>query len=167
MGLTPDLFFNRITEITLSFLKANGIRGLILDIDNTLAYDGDFSLPEDVRMWIIGLINAGMPAIIVSNSKEKRTRTFADQCMLPYYAQALKPSRRSRAVVEDILNVQPQEIAIIGDQLFTDIWYGKRMGYKTILVEKMGEDRPLFVKMKRMLEKPVMNRIRKRGVDKA
>ena len=37
-GLFPDCYFHSIYDITPEFLKGKGIRGVILDIDNTLVF---------------------------------------------------------------------------------------------------------------------------------
>ena len=63
---------------------------------------------------------------------------------------------------QETLGATAKEIAVIGDQLFTDIAFGNRFGCTTILVERMGRDVPLFVKAKRVLEAPLMPYIRKR-----
>lgn len=166
MSLLPDYFFNRITDIAPAFLAARGVKGLVLDIDNTLTFDGQNVLSDEAARWLGGIKSAGIEAMIVSNNQVERGRKFAALCGLPFVAMAFKPSQKTIPDVLKILAAPPLAIAVIGDQLFTDIRYGKRAGFITILVEKMGGDLPLFVKMKRVAERPAMRKLRRNGFTK-
>lgn len=165
MSLLPDYFFHRITDITPAFLLTRGVKGLVLDIDNTLTFDGQNVLPGEVAHWLGEIKDAGIKAIIVSNNHERRGRDFAALCDLPFVAKAFKPSQKTIAAVLKVL-APPGAVAVIGDQLFTDILYGKRAGFITVLVEKMGSDLPFFVKMKRVAERPAMRKLRRNGYTK-
>jgi len=164
MDLMPDHYFNRITDIPLSFFQKHGINGLILDIDNTLAYDNQNEISDEVAAWLKKITKANISAVTVSNNKHSRGYEFSKICFLPFVSDAFKPSQKTVPVVLDILRTRLDSTAVIGDQIFTDIWYGKRAGCMTILVEKMGKDIPPFVKLKRLFEIPLMKRIRERGV---
>lgn len=163
MGFIPDYLFHRVTEIRPDFLRRRGVSALILDIDNTLAYDNQPDVPPEVDAWLREMERAGIRLAIVSNNKEPRVRAFAAACGgLAYVANACKPSRAGFARSAQALGAVAGEIAVVGDQLFTDIAFGRRFGCTTILVEKMGPDVPPFVKLKRVLEAPFMPYIRKR-----
>ena len=56
------------------------------------------------------------------------------------------------------------EVAIIGDQLFTDILGGNRVGTKTILVNPMSKDDALSTKVFRFLENSKYCNLKKRGI---
>jgi HAD superfamily phosphatase (TIGR01668 family) len=163
MKLMPDYYFKRVTDISPEFLRRAGVAGAAMDVDNTLAFDNENVLLPEVARWLGELKAAGIAAMALSNNSEKRGREFAGLCGLPYLARAQKPSGRSAGAVLEILGARPENVAVIGDQLFTDIAYGKRLGFVTILVERMGRDIPIFVKLKRVLERPIMRDIRKRG----
>lgn len=162
MIIIPDFLFDRIYNITPEFLQENGINSLILDIDNTLTYDGAQDIPDAVSAWLDEIKRAGIKAAIVSNNKEARVRPFAEVCGLTYVAQALKPKHVGFERSCAVLDASAETIAVIGDQLFTDIAFGNRFGCTTIMVERMGRDLPWFVKLKRLLELPLMPYIRKR-----
>lgn len=163
MDLIPDYYFPHVADIPVRFLQENGIKGLVLDIDNTLAHDNSCALPNGVREWLAKLDEAGLPCVIVSNNKEQRAADFAALCELPYVAQAFKPSQNTIPKVMGILGVTPEETAVVGDQIFTDISYGKQAGFTTILVDPMGGDDLIFVKFKRLLERPIIRKVQKRG----
>ena len=163
MGVIPQYLFHRITEITPEFLQQRGIRALILDIDNTLTFDNQPDIPPEVESWLRRMEGAGIRMAIVSNNREARVRPFAEACGgLAYVADAGKPSREGFVRSAKTLKAAPQEIAVIGDQLFTDMAFGNRFGCTTILVERMGPDIPAFVRFKRVLEAPLMPYIKRR-----
>lgn len=162
MKIIPDYLFSRVWDIQPAFLSSLGVRALLLDIDNTLAFDNRPEVPDEVRAWLEDLRTAGIRAAIVSNNREPRVRAFAAACGgLPYVCEANKPGRAAFLRSAQLLDAAPAEIAVVGDQLFTDIAFGSRAGCRTILVEKMGPDVPPFVKFKRVLEAPFMPYIRK------
>lgn len=67
--------------------------------------------------------------------------------------RAFKPSNKGFLEAMANLNLTPQETAVIGDQLFTDIRGGNRIGLTTILVQPLDKDEPITVRVKRILEK--------------
>lgn len=164
MKLMPDYYFRCVADIPPAFLVRQGIRGLVLDIDNTLAHDDVCALPGETDGWLKQLAEAGIGAVIVSNNREQRACDFSALCGLPYVAQALKPAQQTVPRVLEMLRTAPDETAVVGDQLFTDISYGKAAGFVTILVEPLGDDNLFFVRFKRLLERPLLRKIRKRGV---
>ena len=163
MGVIPDYLFRRATDIEPAFLRERGVEALILDIDNTLAFDNHPDVPPEIDAWLRGMERAGLRLAIVSNNRESRVKAFAAACgNLAYVADARKPSRAGFARSAETLGTTAEKIAVVGDQLFTDIAFGNRFGCTTILVERMGPDVPLFVRMKRVLEAPLMPYIKKR-----
>ena len=48
--------------------------------------------------------------------------------------------------------------AIIGDQVLTDVWAGKRQKIRTYLVPPINDKKNLFFRFKRMLEKPIIRK---------
>ncbi|MEG1304506.1 MAG: YqeG family HAD IIIA-type phosphatase, partial [Oscillospiraceae bacterium] len=148
------------------FIQKNGIKALILDIDNTLAEDFSPELRCDIAAWLSDIKKAGIKAVIVSNNDNVRAAPFAEKCGLEYISDAGKPSAKSSVRAFALLDSSKTDTAVIGDQLFTDIAYGKRIGCRTILTEKFSPDILFFVRLKRLFERPFMRRIRKRGVTK-
>ncbi len=160
MILTPHFYFRSVVEVPPELFLQRGICGLVLDIDNTLAPD-EQAVPPLVLQWLEQIREAGLSCVIVSNGSEGRAFKIARQCGLPYLAKAAKPSLKTAAEVRRILRCTPDRMAVVGDQLFTDVVYGKRLGAATVLVERMGTDKLLFVRFKRILEKPFMRSIRR------
>ena len=54
MILYPKLYLNSVTEISIETLKEHHLKGLILDVDNTLI-DINRNMPEGIPEWIENL----------------------------------------------------------------------------------------------------------------
>ncbi|MBQ9940671.1 MAG: YqeG family HAD IIIA-type phosphatase [Clostridia bacterium] len=152
----PDYYFDDIYSATPEMFLERGIKGIIFDIDNTLApYEEE--LPNDkICKYLSALDKAGFRIAFVSNNHKERVEKFN---IFGYYADydAGKPSRRaiSRAMLH--LGTTPENTAFCGDQIFTDIYAGKRLGLFCVLVKPIKDKKTLFFKAKRMLEKPILN----------
>ena len=91
MKLVPDYYFDTFDLCTADFLQSIGVRGIILDVDNTLEpYENP--LPSDkVLTWLESLRSAGISAAIVSNNNGDRINLFNSDIKLPAYYKAGKP----------------------------------------------------------------------------
>ena len=95
--------------------------------------------------------------MIVSNNTEERVRPFAEILGLPYVADGKKPGTDGmRRAAEQLGGLRPEETAVIGDQIFTDVWGGNRFGALTIMVAPLGPETVPFIKLKRVVEKLVL-----------
>ena len=95
--------------------------------------------------------------MIVSNNTEERVRPFAEILGLPYVADGKKPGTDGmRRAAEKLGGLRPEETAVIGDQIFTDVWGGNRFGALTIMVAPLGPEIVPFIKLKRVAEKLVL-----------
>lgn len=162
MSFIPDYYFNRIEEITPAILKKLGIKGLVLDIDNTLTLDFSPDVSESVLAWLAEIKKEGFAAIIVSNNSAERAEPFAEKCALPFVARAKKPSARSLLAIGETLGCSLRETAVVGDQLFTDMAYAKNNGMVALGVKPLGGEKLVRIKLKRILEKPFMPFVRAR-----
>ena len=89
--LTPGYRFARVAQISPEALRRAGIRGILLDVDNTLSpHNAPDPLPDAVQ-WLHALADAGISAVIVSNNREPRVAPFADRLGLPYVSRGAKP----------------------------------------------------------------------------
>lgn len=152
-GLKPDLYVKSIFSFDINWLKERGIKGVLLDIDNTLITHKQ-KLPDEKVIELIKYFQQnGIKAAIVSNAAKKRVDAFNEKLGLYARYRAFKPSNKGFLEAMANLNLTPQETAVIGDQLFTDIRGGNRIGLTTILVQPLDKDEPITVRVKRILEK--------------
>ena len=159
----PTAIFKRVTAITPSYLKTHGIKALVLDVDNTLTGHGSQNLPADVAAWIAIMRKAGIQMMIASNNFPKRVAPFAAQVDLPFFAFCCKPSPTGFMRARKLLRVQKSEMALVGDQIFTDALGANLYGIQVLLVQPMYTDTKATIKLKRFLEKPFLNRYYQRG----
>lgn len=159
---SPDWFFDKFDEATPDFLLSNGIRALILDIDNTLAPYEEPEPNERVLAWFSALKENGIKAAFVSNNDFNRVSLFNQKIGIPMYPKGKKPLKKfmRRAIRE--LGAEPGETAIMGDQIFTDVWAGRNVGIRCIVVPPIKDKTDPFTRFKRVLERPVMRYYRKR-----
>ena len=151
----PDYQLTHFREITADLLHEAGIRGLMIDLDNTIAPWRKELSPEAME-WFAHMHDAGIQTCLLSNSRHPtRARKIADELGIGCIAWAKKPRRGGYERARESLGLQRQEVAMVGDQIFTDIWGGKRAGVKTILVTPLpGRELPVL-KVLRFLERVV------------
>lgn len=157
----PDLYLDDIYCISVEELKARGIRAVLLDIDNTLVTYDDPMPTESVLTWLKALEEAGIKAAFISNNHRQRVELFNSE--LGFFAtwDSGKPFVRCHREAMKRLGTDKNSTAVIGDQIFTDVWSGKRLGLYAILVKPIKDKTSLFNRSKRALEKPILRRYAK------
>lgn len=136
--LTPTVRVASVLDIDLQHLRELGVRGFIFDLDDTLVHALDEVAGEDVLKWIADIRVEFRVFIVSNNFSHGRVELAAKHLDLPFLAQARKPSRRFFRKALATLELEPHEIAIVGDQLFTDVLGGNRLGAVTILVDPIS-----------------------------
>jgi uncharacterized protein len=133
--LGPDRFAVRLSDVSLEELEARGIRGLIVDLDNTLMGFGETELAAEHLAWVERAHDRGLRMAMVSNNFHDRASTIARQLRIECVSSALKPLPFGVLRAVRILGVPRSQVALVGDQLFTDVLAGKLCGLYTILTE--------------------------------
>ena len=157
----PEYMVRRITDLTPEFLKARGIRAVLLDVDNTLAAHNNPSPAEGVAQWLERLRQAGMGSVILSNNYKARVEPFARKLGLDYIAMAWKPLTTGLTRACKKYGFSPRQVALVGDQIFTDMVSGNLKGVHTILVEPFQPEKGGFFRLKRRMERPLLRRFSK------
>lgn len=158
----PDLKFASFGDISPAALAARGIKGVIIDIDNTLVSHNHLRPTREAKAFIEGLAAAGFLICLVSNNNKARVSSFNSELGLNVFHRAGKPLKRAFKKAMRAMNTLPGETAIIGDQIFTDIWGGKRTGIHTILVDPVSPSgEGFFIKIKRRLEGRILGDLKK------
>lgn len=154
MRLIPDLILDSFDALTIEFLKEKDIRFLILDVDNTLIPYEETEPRPSVRAWLDSLKAAGISVAFVTNNHKPRLLTFNETLGYPAFANSAKPFRRNMKKAMRAMGADPAHTANMGDQIFTDVWAGRRMKLFTVLVPPIKDKRDPFTRFKRWLEKP-------------
>lgn len=157
----PDAQFNKVTDISPQFFIDNSLKGVILDIDNTLiGLDG--KILENVFEWLKSLKDANIKLCIASNSKnKKKVSSFANKADIPYFLFSCKPLKRGLKKALNKLDMKPENVAEIGDQLFTDVWGAKRMKMFSILTKPFTPEKNFVTRFKRKIEQHYLDKITK------
>lgn len=168
MKLRPDVFVETVFDIDLEDMKARGIKAFFFDIDNTLE---EYSTPlptENSISLFRKMACEGFFVAIISNAKEPRVLKFIsgfpkeDFPEVYYVFEALKPKKKGYKYLAEKLNLKPEEIAMVGDQVFTDILGGNNYGCLSIAVRPINlEIEPGFVRFKRFFERPFAAYVKK------
>ena len=158
MKLYPNAYFKKVTDITIEFLNENNIKGLMLDIDNTLM-DYDMNIIEGLEKWHEEMIKNGIKTIIVSNTnKSKKAKLIAEKIDIDYILFAMKPLKRGFKKAKEKLQLEEKNLAIVGDQIFTDIIGGNICNMFSILVEPIDKKDIFITKIKRPIENLVIKK---------
>lgn len=148
----PDLITELIRDISLDWIKENKIDFIILDVDNTLVVKGTEIVDEKTDLWLKELTKICKTVLICSNNTRNVAYRLSKRYSCYGFNLALKPFRIK---VDSFINrnqIYYTNGCIIGDQMFTDVWLGKRLKFKTILVLYLNRQDYGLTKIFRMIE---------------
>jgi HAD superfamily phosphatase (TIGR01668 family) len=142
--LGPNRFVTRLADVPHEELEALGIGGLIVDLDNTLMGFRETELGHEHLAWVERAHDRGFRMVMVSNNFTERVTGIARQLRIPCIPNALKPLPFGVMRAVRMLEMPHERIAVVGDQLFTDVLSGKLCGLYTILTEPIeAKDFPI------------------------
>jgi len=153
----PDQVIKSVYELDLHALKASGYRFILFDLDNTLVPWNDEVVDEKLTRWIKQVKSLGFQSVILSNNAQRRIKPVADKLDLPYRHNAIKPLKRAALGAMRMIGASPRQTVLIGDQLITDIWAGKRAKLYTVLVSPINLSEHRGTKLNRIVENIILN----------
>ena len=158
MFLYPKLYLKSVKEITLQILEQNNIRGLILDVDNTLI-DYNKNMPEGIKEWAEDMKQNNIKLYIVSNSNHKeKVENTAKTLDIPFIYFAKKPLKSGLNKAKRNMELPNEQIAVVGDQIFTDVIGANRTKMFSILVKPIDEKDIWATKIKRPIENKIIQK---------
>ena len=162
MILYPKLYLEKVTDITIELLKKYHIEALILDMDNTLL-DFDKKIVEGGKQWIEQLKRNGIKICIASNSgKKEKVEMLSNELEIEnYILWSMKPLKFGVKKAQKILKTKNENIAVVGDQIFTDVIVANRCHMFSILVKPIKEKDIWITKMKRPFENHIIQKFLK------
>lgn len=160
----PDIYQDSIYTINYEKLLEQGIKCLLFDLDNTLVPYNIKEYNDTIKELFNKLKSLGFTIIIFSNSPKNRVKNFKGDLEVEYKSCAKKPSCRSFEEIMINYKFSENEIAIVGDQLLTDILGGNKSGVTTILVNPVDSYDPIWTKFSRFIEKRIMQKLRDRDL---
>ncbi len=161
--LTPYRQVESVLGIDLEELRDLGIQGILLDLDNTLLAWDNLVLSDEVQNWVRRATDIGFRLCIVSNAHWMRLETQSVVLGIPYIAAAMKPSTKAMRKALDLLGLKTHQATMVGDQIFTDVLGGNRLGLFTILVVPLFLKEQWWMKGVRWMESKVVRAFQGRG----
>ena len=160
----PDIYQKSIFSIDYKKLKEQGIKILLYDLDNTLIERGNYQISEKT-VELFNKLKKDFEIYIVSNSiNHRKLRLVALTLEVPYIKDSRKPFKTGFKKLK-LENIKPKEVAMIGDQVLTDVWGAKRMGYNTILIDPINNKEWLVTKINRVIENRILKKENKKRGD--
>ncbi len=156
--LRPRELLEHIELITPDFMLERGLRGLLLDLDNTLIPYGSYLERAEVLAWAADLRRAQMKLYLLSNATEKRARFWLDKLSFEGVGMAGKPFQRAYKTALSQMALPAHQVGMVGDQLFTDMLGGNIAGMYTIMVHPIINNSLPHTKLARRLERLVLKR---------
>lgn len=158
--LRPHDIIDHVTQITPEFLAARGLRGLLLDLDNTLVPYGSYEHggAAGVMRWARDLKLAGIRLYLLSNATGSRAAFWLEHLGFQGVGLAGKPNPRAFRRAVSAMALLPHQVGMVGDQVFTDILGGNLSGMHTILVQPLATNALPHTRVARKLERAVLKR---------
>ena len=162
LRFTPEYYFETFDKADADFLLSIGVKGIVLDVDNTLE-PYEHPVPgEHVRGWVNSLKAQGISLAIVSNNNSQRIGIFNKELGLYAKSKAAKPFKKSVLEAMEAMGTDRSNTVLMGDQVFTDVWAAHNAGIRAILVPPIKDKKDIFTRFKRLLERPFVKKIKKR-----
>lgn len=149
--LIPEIYQESIYTINYDKLKKENVKCLLFDLDNTcVGYHEKFPTKKLEELFN-KLTKMGFKVIIFTNASQKRVVPFV-KLHIMCHSSSRKPFKKNFNKIMKKYHLAKEEICIIGDQLFTDILGGNKVGIRTCLVNPLTKEDFIFTKIFRMTE---------------
>ena len=163
LSFLPDYIFPRLTDLSPDFLQQRGIALLLMDFDNTMLPYTTNVPSQELLDWLERMQAGGITLCIVSNSHKARVPAFSDAYDVSCVIRAAKPGTRGIREAMERFGAKQSDTALVGDQIYTDVLGAKRAGV-TALIVKSIHNHTIWLKLRHLLEVPVLAMARKRRV---
>lgn len=156
--LKPRRSHGSIFEINLKSLWNKGYKNIIIDVDNTITAWNNYIISPKLREWILMAERIGFRICLLSNNNQAKVQQFAFDLGVISSPVGGKPFMRAFQSALAVLGANVQNTLVIGDQIFTDILGGNRVGMYTILVDPIDKNEFIGTKFTRLMEKIIAGR---------
>jgi HAD superfamily phosphatase (TIGR01668 family) len=162
MLFKPSKYYKDIYSINYNKLKEEGIKCLIFDLDNTLGLISEKECPRKTKL-LIKKLKEDFLVLVCSNNNRTRLKPYLEDLGIGGVSWSMKPLTRGLRKIKRNYHLKKKEMAIIGDQIVTDIYAGNKYRIKTILVDPLGEKDMKVTFFNRKIENYIVNKYSKRG----
>lgn len=150
----PKIYQKDIFSINYKKLKKQGIKLLVFDLDNTIGKNCEKVCNKKTSDLINKLVN-NFQIVVASNNNTKRVNKFCQTLNCDAFSWCFKPTSIGIKKIKNKYKISYSKMAIIGDQIVTDIFIGNRLGILTILVDPISEVDFKITGLNRKLEKVI------------
>lgn len=157
--LCPTYRYPKVEDIPLESLSQAGIRGLILDLDDTLTPKNSDVFAPVVRQWLTEAQQHFQCYIVSNNRYPQHVRNISVMLNIPAVAQAHKPSPRYLKQALQEMNLPADQVLLVGDRLLTDVWGGNRLNMPTCLLTPINPNPPGVMRWVYQFEKWLLNHL--------
>lgn len=154
--LSPDYYYSSVQDVDFAALRDRGITTLLVDLDNTLLPRNCEAVTDSACAWTAAAAEAGMTVCVVSNNWHDRVMDLARDMGVPIVAKALKPFPQAFRRALGVTGSRAEQVAVVGDQMFTDVLGGKLMGAVTVLVKPLSSSDLPHTRLLRLIEKALL-----------
>lgn len=163
LSLLPTFRTEVITDLTPEFLKAQGVKLLMMDFDNTIVPYTTNQPTREVKRWFQEMKRSGIRMCIVSNSKRDRVRIFCKRYGLECITHSKKPFPKGIRQCLQRYGIPAEDCALVGDQIFTDTLGANGCGVRSILVRAI-HNHTIWLKLRHVAELPFIFLAHKRRI---
>ncbi|MDR0691175.1 MAG: YqeG family HAD IIIA-type phosphatase [Streptococcaceae bacterium] len=155
----PTWLMETIFKLTPEMLKAQGIKAVLADLDNTLIAWNNPDVTDEVRLWLKKMQDSDILVMVVSNNKTSRVKRAVEPLGIDFVSWSLKPLNRGMEVAKRKLGLRKEELVMVGDQLMTDVLAANFAGIRSILVKPLVQSDSLVTKFNRMCERFILKKL--------
>ncbi|MBQ9594191.1 MAG: YqeG family HAD IIIA-type phosphatase [Lachnospiraceae bacterium] len=151
----PDERCASAFDIDYEGLYAQGIRGVMFDIDNTLVPHGADADERSIAL-MKRLREIGLDICFVSNNQRERVLRFNREIGAHVVINAHKPAKSGYLRGMALMGTDLASTLYVGDQIFTDVWGAKRLGMRNILTDPIDPREEIQIILKRVPERLIL-----------
>ena len=158
----PDIYKKSIYSIDYDKLKERGIKCILFDLDNTIVPISIKKPNKKIKELFNELKSKGFKLIIFSNNNKVRLKPFKDELEVDCAFSCKKPMRKKYDIILNDYKYSVSEVAIIGDNIVTDILGGNKIGITTVLVNPISNKEYFLAQITRLFEKCIIKKLCKK-----
>lgn len=163
--ILPDMYAKNFYTIDFEYLLGENLKKLIIDIDGTILKVDDVKVPESIIQKFKQLKELGFEMCLVSNNENKRVKPVAEILNVKYLAKANKPLKEAFDNALKKLNTKDKtEVAMIGDQMMSDIKGSNEYGIYSILVKPVSKHNNIKTGTSRFLQNIMEKHLKKQNM---
>ena len=158
----PKMYCEDFYHIDELFLLSEGIKKLIIDIDGTILPADSIDVDSVLIEKILRLKSKNIDMCLVSNNKKERVLPVAEKLEVKYLYEANKPLPIAFTKAMEVLETtNKDEVAMVGDQMLSDIKGANEFGIYSVLVKPISKHQNIQTGTSRFLQNRMEKKLKK------